>query len=113
LSGLLGAVSILIVNGLSRNVFVLTGLAVIAITAYFLSRTPFYKIGSYLIVWVLVFIAYGVGDVNRLNDSLHTNLILAFLIASITFPFRYMLFFIILNNIAISLMPFVYLISKT
>ena len=108
LSGLVGAVSIFSIDGLSRNVFVLIGLAILALIAYSLSRTRFHKIGSYLIVWALVFVAYSVGDVNRLNNSLHTNLILAFLIASITFPFRYMLFFVILNNIAISLTPFVY-----
>jgi len=108
LSGLIGAISIFSANGLSRNVFVLIGLVLIAIAAYILSRTPLHKIGSYLIVWALVFVAFGVGDASRLTNSLHTNLILAFLIASITFPFRYMLLFVILNNVAIGLMPLVY-----
>jgi GAF domain-containing protein len=61
-----------------------------------------------LIVWALVFVAFGVGDISRLSNSLHTNLILAFLIASITFPFRYMVFFAIFNNIIIGLMPYAY-----
>src|SRR3990172_408558 len=50
LSGLVGAVSIFSIDGLSRNVFVLIGLAILALIAYSLSRTRFHKIGSYLIV---------------------------------------------------------------
>ena len=106
--GLVGAIGIYGIDGGSRNVFVLLGLALVALTAYILTRTQFQKIGSYLIVWALVLVAFGVGDASRLSDSLHTNLILAYLIASITFPFRYMVFFVFLNNLAIGLMPFVY-----
>lgn len=105
---LVGAISIFGIYGASINVFVLLGLAIVALTAYILARTQFHKIGSYVIVWALVFVAFGVGDASRLSNSLHTNLILAFLIASITFPFRYMVFFVILNNIIIGLMPYVY-----
>jgi GAF domain-containing protein len=108
LFSLIGAISVFGIDGLSRNVFVLLGLAFIAFTAYILARTQFHKIGSYLIVWALVFVAFGVGDVSRLSNSLHTNLILAFLIASITFPFRYMVFFVLFNNIIIGLMPYAY-----
>lgn len=106
--GLVGAISIFGMDGLTKNVFVLIGLAFISTVAYIISRTPFHKIGSYLIVWALVFVAFGVGDASRLINSLYTNLILAFLIASITFPFRYMIFFVILTNITIGLMPFFY-----
>ena len=108
LFSLIGAVSVFGIYGASRNVFVLLGLAFIAFTAYILARTQFHKIGSYLIVWALVLVAFGVGDVSRLSNSLHTNLILAFLIASITFPFRYMVFFVLFNNIIIGLMPYAY-----
>jgi GAF domain-containing protein len=108
LLGLVGAISIFSTQGVSRNVFVLLGLAFAAFIAYILARTQFHKIGSYLIVWALVFVAFGVGDISRLSNSLHTNLILAFLIASITFPFRYMVFFAIFNNIIIGLMPYAY-----
>jgi GAF domain-containing protein len=106
--GLLGAIIIFGIDSVSRNVFVLPGLALVALTAYILARTRFYKIGSYVIVWALVIAAFGVGDASELTNSLHTNLVLAFLIASITFPFRYMVFFVILNNIIIGLIPFVY-----
>ena len=106
--GLLCAISIFSVYGLSRNVFVLTGLTVVATIAYLLTRTRFHKVGSYIIAWALVFATFGVGDASGLSDSLHTYLIIAFLVASITFPFRDMVFFVILNNILISLMPFVY-----
>jgi GAF domain-containing protein len=105
---LAGAISIFGTNGASGNVFVLLGLALVASTAYILARTRFYKIGSYVIVWALVIAAFGGGDASRLTNSLHTNLILAFLIASITFPFRYMVFFVILNNAIIGLIPLVY-----
>ncbi len=106
--GLVGAITIFAINGRTRNVFILLGLAFVSIASYTLTRTRFHKIGGYLIVWVLVFVAFGVGDASRLSSSLHTNLILAFLLASITFPFRYMVIFAVLNNIAIGLMPFVY-----
>jgi len=105
---LVGAVSIFFVNGLTRNVFVLIGLAIVSSTGYGFSRTRHYKIGSYLITWALVAVAFGAGDASRLSASLSTNLILAFILASITFPLRYMTFFVIINNIAIGLLPIFY-----
>lgn len=105
---LIGAVNAFLMGGISRNVIVLLGLTLVALTAYIMARTRFHKVGSYLIVWALVAIAFGTGDASRLNNSLYTNLILAFLIASITFSFRYMIFFVILINLAIGLMQFFY-----
>ena len=103
---LVGAASIYFANGLTRNVFVLLGLAVVSSIGYTLSRTRFYRLGSYMITWSLVLTAFGVGDATRLSASLYSNLILSFVIASITFPFRYMTIFVIVNNLAIGLMPF-------
>ena len=106
-SSLIGVISTIVMNGPSRNAVALLGIAFAGLAAYVLARTRFHRIGSYLIVWALVFVAFGMGDTSRLSISPHTVLVLAFLIASITFPFRYMLFFVILNNIIISLFPLI------
>jgi GAF domain-containing protein len=108
LFSLASAVTVFLQMGLSRNVFLHLGLSFIAVGAYILARTRFHKIGSYLIVWYLVVAAFVVGDASSLMSSIHTNLILAFLIASISFPFNYMVIFVIVNIFTICLMPFVY-----
>ena len=105
---LVGAISIFFANGLTRNGFVLIGLAIVSFTSYTLTRTRYYRVGSYMVTWALVFTAFGIEDVSRLSISLFTNLILAFILASITFPVRYMTFFIVVNNLAIALIPIVY-----
>ena len=105
---LVGAISIFFANGLTRNGFVLIGLAIVSFTSYTLTRTRYYRVGSYMVTWALVFTAFGIEDVSRLSISLFTNLILAFILASITFPVRYMTFFVVANNLAIALIPIVY-----
>ena len=105
---LVGAVSIFLLDGVTRNVFVLIGLAVISFAGYSLTRTRLYKIGSYVIVWALVLSAFGNANASNLSNSLYSNLILAFVIASIAFQFRSMVFFVILNIVFIGLTPFIY-----
>lgn len=100
-TSLIGVISTIGINGLSRNALALLGIAFAGLAAYVLARTRFHKIGSYVIVWALVFVAFGVGDTSKLSNFFNIILILAFLIAGITFPFRYMIFFVILNNIII------------
>jgi GAF domain-containing protein len=86
------------------------GLATVSIFGYALSRTRWNKIGGYAIVCGLVLAAFGGGS-NPLSISLYTNLISALVIASIIFSFRYMVLFVVLNNlfiVALGVLPFVY-----
>jgi len=108
LAGLAGSLSVVFVVGVSRGLLVLTMLTLVSIIGYALTRTRMYKIGGYTIVWALAFASFGVGSAENLSRSLYSNLILAFVIASIIFPFRYMTFFASVNLLAIGFMPLIY-----
>jgi GAF domain-containing protein len=80
---------------------ILVALTIVSIFGYGLSRTRLYKLGGYTIVWALVLAAFGGGFSGNLSNSLHSNLIPAIVVASLIFPFRYMAFFVTLNNLLI------------
>ncbi len=108
ITSLVGSLSVVFVVGASRGLFVLTMLTLVSVIGYALTRTRMYKIGGYAIVWALAFAAFGAGSAENLSRSLYSNLILAFVIASIIFPFRYMTFFTSVNLLAIGFMPLFY-----
>jgi GAF domain-containing protein len=90
---------------------ILIGFTMVSVLGYALLRTRLYKIGGYTILWALVVAAFIGSYSSNLSISLYSNLIPAIVIASIMFPFRYMILFVILNNlliIAVGVLPFIY-----
>jgi len=81
---------------ITLNLLVLTAVSMLG---YALSRTHLNKVGGYAIVWALVLSAFLGNSSTSLSYSIYSNLIPALIIASILFPFRYMLFFVVLNNL--------------
>jgi GAF domain-containing protein len=111
LTNIVGASVVFFTSQSFKAGFTLVGLTVFSIIGYALSRTRFYKTGGYTIVWSLALAAFWGGSSNNLSLSLYSNLIPALVIASIIFPFRYMTFFVGLNNLlilALGLQPFIY-----
>ena len=111
ITNLIGALTVLFIVESYRAGLVLIGLTAVSILGYVLSRTRLYKIGGYTIVWALVLAGFGGGISSNLSISLYLNLIPAIVVASIIFPFRYMTFFVILDNlliIASGILPFAY-----
>ncbi len=107
-TNIIAMTTVFFVVGNLRAGVVLIGLTIASTVGYALSRTQFHKIGAYTIVWTLALAAFVGGSPGNLSNSLYSNLIPALVIASITFPFRYMTFFVVLSNIVIALLPFVY-----
>jgi GAF domain-containing protein len=111
LTNLIGLLTVLFIAKSNKTWLVPVGLTVVSALGFALSRTRWNKIGGYTIVGGLVLAAFGGGTSSNLSNSLYSNLIPALVIASIIFPFRYMVYFVILNNLLIlaaGVLPFIY-----
>ena len=88
---------------------VLIALALFSTVGYAVARTRYYHVGGYLIVWLLTASAFtNPSGAETISNSLYVYLIPAIVFASISFPFRYMVFYTIFCNIAIPVLPFFY-----
>lgn len=88
---------------------VLITLALISGLGYSIARTRYYRVGGYLVVWLLTASAFAnPSNAASISDSLYVYLIIAIVFASISFPFRYMVFYVIFCIVAIPLLPFFY-----
>lgn len=108
LSGLVGAIGVTVRDGFKENGIILAGFTFVAFIAYILARTRFYKAGSYMIAWALVFVALGAVNGNRPSHSVITPLLLALLVSSVTFSVRSIALFMGIMLIAIGMIPFVF-----
>lgn len=90
-------------------VLVLIALALFSGLGYGIARTRYYRVGGYLVVWLLTASAFAnPSNAETISNSLYVYLIIAMVFASISFPFRYMVFYVIFCIVAIPLLPFFY-----
>jgi len=105
----LGALASFFSTRQASAALVLLGLAFFSGIGYLLARRQRYRIGGYLIVWLLTASAFtNPSGADTISNSLYVYLIVAIIFASISFPFRYMVFYVVFCNIAIPVLPFFY-----
>jgi GAF domain-containing protein len=105
----IGALTSFLSTGEASAALVLLGLAFFSGIGYGLARRRHYRIGGYLIVWLLTASAFSnPSGAETISNSLYVYLIVAIVFASISFPFRYMLFYVVFCIVSIPLLSFVY-----
>ncbi len=108
-TNLIGALTSFLSTGEVPAALVLLGLAFFSGIGYGFARRRHYRIGGYLIVWLLTASAFvNPSGAETISNSLYVYLIVAIVFAGISFPFRYMLFYVIFCIVSIPLLPFVY-----
>lgn len=105
----IGALASYLSTGEYLAALVLIGLGIFSGIGYGLSRGRRFRIGGYLIVWLLTASAFtNPSRADTISNSLYVYLLVAMVFASISFPFRYMVFYVVFSNAAIIGLPLIY-----
>ncbi len=105
----IGALAAFLLAGDVISALVLLGLVLFSGVGYTLARRRRYRVGGYLIVWLLTASAFtNPAGAETISASLYAYLIIAIIFASISFPFRYMVFYVVFCLIVIPVLPFFY-----
>ena len=104
----LGAIIVLLTQGVARGTIVLTALAIISAIGYALSRGPSFKLGGYTIILALTIAAFSNGRAENISNSLYTSLIPALIIAGVLFSFPHLIFFTVLLGVMVGSLQLFY-----
>ena len=105
----IGAIASYLTAGDRKSAMILIALAVFSGIGYGLSRRRHYRIGGYMIVWLLTIAGFtNPSGADTLSYSLYVYIVVSFVFASISFPFRYMVFYVVFCLAAIPILPFIH-----
>lgn len=108
-TNLLGVLIITFVVRNPKTALVLSAIAISTVIGYVISRTKYQYLTGPIIVWTLTITSFANPTGQEFtSNSLYVYLIAAFVIASVSFKFRYMLIYSILVVGAIPFLPLLY-----
>ncbi|NWG35546.1 MAG: GAF domain-containing protein [Chloroflexi bacterium] len=106
---IIGALAAYMTEGDIRSTLILIALAASCVVGYSLARRPRYRNGGYLIVWLLTVSGFAnFSGAASLSYSLYVYMVIAFVFAGLSFPFRYMVFYVVFCNAAIGFLHLIH-----